>query len=307
MPLLPWEADRELKPDQVHAAVSEQFAELRPVRVEYLGSGWGNDAFLVNGEWVFRFSRQSDAVPWLEREIAVAPRVAAILKPFGLTTPRFGKLGKPGPHFPYAFTCHRLVPGVAGDALPKSDLDVDVLARTLGRALGALHVASIDAVDLPSESDGPKEWLARLRGDGPRVRAALPADLEQLCEPWIAGRVELPADYTGALRLLHNDLCPDHILVDERDGRPVGMIDFSDISLGDPVNDFVPFYCWLGGSFAERLLDHYAPALDRGFPARLAFQARVLSLVWLGETYLKDGESNLAKHVAWIRRAFDLA
>lgn len=288
----------------MHAVVDAQFVELRPVRARFLGSGWDNDAFLVNGAWVFRFPRRRDAVTGLQREIAAAPGIARILEPLGVTTPRPEKLGRPGQNFPYPFAGHRLVPGVAGDAVPLERLDLAPLAARLGDALSALHTGSLPGVALPAD---PPSWISEsLRKAVPEVRAALPADLRKCCEPWLEGRVPPPPPYTGPQRLLHNDLCPDHVLVDEPNGRLRGLIDFADIALGDPVSDLVVFYCWLGRPFVTQLLRHYTPSVDSGLWPRLEFHARALSLLWLGEARQQRAHAQLPKHVAWIRNAFEL-
>jgi aminoglycoside 2''-phosphotransferase len=42
--------------------------------------------------------------------------------------------------------------------------------------------------------------------------------------------------------LLHGDLWPDHILCDPRTRRPCGIIDFNDVTVGDPDFDLMPLY-----------------------------------------------------------------
>ena len=38
------------------------------------------------------------------------------------------------------------------------------------------------------------------------------------------------------------DLVRDHLLVDEHTGHLTGIIDFSDVALGDPAQDFLGFW-----------------------------------------------------------------
>src|SRR5687767_12197535 len=49
--------------------IEAQFPQLRPVEVSYLGEGYDSTAFDVNGEFVFRFPKQSDVEAQLFIEI----------------------------------------------------------------------------------------------------------------------------------------------------------------------------------------------------------------------------------------------
>ena len=44
-----------------------------------LANGWDNTACVVDGRWLFRFQRREIAVPGMRREIAILPRLAAML------------------------------------------------------------------------------------------------------------------------------------------------------------------------------------------------------------------------------------
>lgn len=53
-----WSAERTISCQQAIELLFEQFPQLDPVRVEEYGHGWDNTAFLVNGEYMFRFPRR---------------------------------------------------------------------------------------------------------------------------------------------------------------------------------------------------------------------------------------------------------
>jgi len=63
-----WTAEVEVTPQLAADLIREQFPDLGARRVTVLATGWDNTAFLVEGQWLFRFPR---------REIAVLPRLAA--------------------------------------------------------------------------------------------------------------------------------------------------------------------------------------------------------------------------------------
>ena len=72
-----------------------------------------------------------------------------------------------------------------------------------------------------------------------------------------------------------SDLCPDHLLVDKDCGHLVGLIDWTDTSLGDPALDIAFLAMWRGWDFTLATLTSYTPKIDSDFHGRLVFLARV--------------------------------
>ena len=73
--------------------------------------------------------------------------------------------------------------------------------------------------------------------------------------------------------LVHCDLGCEHILIGE-DGTTVnGLIDFEDVTIGDPTIDFVGIFVTYGMKAVERVRDGYGRrrALDEHFERRLNF------------------------------------
>ncbi len=82
----------------------------------------------------------------------------------------------------------------------------------------------------------------------------------------------------------------------------MGIIDWTDAALADPVLDFVVLVTWRGLEFAQEVRRSYALPLDEEFEQRLSFTARVQSLVYLAEA-IEQG-ADVAKHSRWMRNAF---
>jgi hypothetical protein len=67
-------------PDQlteIAGVIAEQFGELCPVTVTYLGEGYDSTAFDVNGRWVFRFPKRCD----VERQLLLESEILPLLAP----------------------------------------------------------------------------------------------------------------------------------------------------------------------------------------------------------------------------------
>jgi aminoglycoside phosphotransferase (APT) family kinase protein len=285
--------------------VREQFPELDASHVERLGEGWDNEAYVVDDEWIFRFPRHTEQVPWVEREIALMPVVSDALGPLA---PRFEKLGEPSEPFPYPFVGYRRIEGVGADTTELRDSAG--LARDIADAYTRIH--AIDPSLISRTPDGWEDeswhdWRAQDPEDIDDLREVLPPDLRDRADPFITGDVEPPALVVGK-RVVHNDICADHVLVDPATGRLTGLIDWADMMVGDPVLDFVGLIQVGRWDFVREVLSNYGGEIDDTFFERIVWAGRTLTLHWLVD--LMDGtdvDPTVVDrgHILWVIRAFE--
>lgn len=236
----------------------------------------------------------------LRRESAILDLVRPALAPeFAVPEPLL--FGRPGSAFPFPFVGHRCVLGITADhpGVPEHP----GLARQIATLLSRLHAVPIDAAggagaeieedDCQVWTDEAREVASGLRGIERAVDAAI---------DWLRRAPAIPPRYGGPSRLIHNDLCPDHVIVNPQTGEVVGVIDWTDTALGDPGLDFTFLVTWRGWKFTAGVLTHYALPLDAGFRQRLDYQTKVLSLKWLDQAI--QHEADVAKHIGWVRHAF---
>ena len=140
------------------------------------------------------------------------------------------RIGRPGSGYPWSWSvCPWLEGATAADEPPRHPF---VTARQLGAFLAALHA--------PAPPDAPANPY---RGVPLPDRAQATQDrIEQMSEAIDAPAVhrcwnELAATpgWTGPPLWLHGDLHPLNVLVHE--GRLSGVIDFGDVTAGDPATD----------------------------------------------------------------------
>ena len=298
----PWEPDRPLTLEQARAVIMACFPEIDAQGAIHLGSGWDFDAFLTTDGWVFRFPRRAECAEVFESEQRIHQLISSVL-PSSIAVPQVELMGQPALGFPYRFAGHRLIPGVDADAVG-TDVNPNI-AREIGTALGAIHsipeeiVMAAGVVEVRVDHEAEKQWFERGMKVVPALGGLDPTVDEAL--QWVSG-LSLPFDrFEGRLRFTHNDLSPDHVIVDSKTGKLAGIIDWSDAALGDPARDFVFLVTWRGWGFAEEVLRYYPHALDRDFRERLRFVARLMSLMWLTEAHERQGD--VAKHIAWVRNA----
>ena len=299
----PWSADRALDTRQVRSAIRSQFEDIPVAGMTWLGSGWDNDVFLVDDAWIFRFPRRRDVAERLDREMAAASLAREALADLAVQVPRIDRIGHPSKSFPYRFVGYRKVPGRPAPDLPDLAVSAPLLGSQIGRILSRLHrIPPERAADsgLKADEEGAREWHAEashiaedlLAREGQWIRS---------CLEWLEGDPRLPSRYEGPARFLHNDLCPDHVLMDS-EGRVSGLLDFGDAALGDPALDFFILPAWLGPAGTESALASYEIERDSNLEARIVFLARVTSLTWLHDAHLRAAD--VAKHREWVRRAF---
>ncbi|MGH3079208.1 MAG: phosphotransferase [Gaiellaceae bacterium] len=180
--------------------------------------GYDYEVVVVDDEWVFRFPRRPGVEETLEVEIALLPALAPALP---VAVPVFEHVSRDP-----LFVGYRVLRGA-----PLVDEDGDGVRAFLE----SLH--SFDSSALPVKRH---DWLEAYRDQC--------AEFERLVFPvldkdrrrqarGLFDEVETLGGFEPAL--VHADLGPAHLLV--RDGRLAGVIDWSDVRVGDPAID----YAWL--------------------------------------------------------------
>jgi aminoglycoside phosphotransferase (APT) family kinase protein len=139
-------------------------------------------------------------------------------------------MGEPSALYPWRWLIAPHIPGVSAGIV--TDLDIAVCAGQLGRFLKALHQeAPIEAPSNPFRG-GPlsdRDEVTRRRIAAVRERS----ERARLMELWAGS---LAAERYGRPPVwLHGDLHPGNLLV--VDGQVSGVIDFGDITAGDPATD----------------------------------------------------------------------
>jgi aminoglycoside phosphotransferase (APT) family kinase protein len=263
-----WSAEVDVDEDLARRLIGEQFPEVELASVRLLGEGWDNVVWLVDERWAFRFPRRAIAIPGVERELTVLPRLAPRL-PVGVPAPVFA--GRPALGYPWPFFGAELLPGIEAGEAALTDAARCRLAPALGAFLRALHAT--DLAGLPFDPNR--------RADMP-YRAAMTAgrfaELEQLglwrapaaARRLLAEAEALPPPNGGVVA--HGDLHFRHLLVDPT-GALTGVIDWGDVCRADPSIDLSLLWSFFPPEGRAALLDAYGSVLQQQL-----LRARVLAL-----------------------------
>lgn len=222
-------AELEITAGLVRLLLAAQHPDLAALAVEPLASGWDNALFRLGDGLVVRLPRRTLGASTLVNEQRWLPVLAPRLP---LPVPVPVRTGTPAPEagYPWPWSIAEFLPGAPASS--GAAFDPLLAARDLGGFFGALHVAAppdapanpFRGVPLASRGASFAQNLATLDGQ---------VDQDAVLAAWEAALAAAP--WPGAPVWLHGDPHPANILM--RDGRVSGVIDFGDITAGDPASD----------------------------------------------------------------------
>jgi len=225
-------AEVEVSADLVRRLLADQHPDLARFPVGFLANGWDNELYRVGDGLVARLPRRALGAQIIKHEQRWLPGLAPGLP---LPIPYPERTGVPACGYPYSWSVVPYLPGVP--AAQASFFDPVAAATAVGGFLGALHVpAPADApanpfrgVPLAERAGSFATNLALLTGQAGQDHA----DRDAVLCVWDAALAAPGND--GPPLWLHGDLHPANILVNN--GQVSGVIDFGDITAGDPAND----------------------------------------------------------------------
>jgi aminoglycoside phosphotransferase (APT) family kinase protein len=247
-----WDADVELSEELARRLIREQFAEVAADHLDLVGEGWDNVAYLVDGEWLFRFPRREIARTLLEHETRILPLLGPHVT---LPIPNPELVGRTD-DFPYPFAGYRYLAGTPACHLEWTDEQRSANARGVGCFLKSLHSVVVgDDASVWAPRDELRRSDLALRHSRNLGFIEEHADLlegfdsEHLRAKSLQLSQALP--YTGKECWVHGDLYPCHLLSDDQH-QICGVIDWGDVHLGDPALDLSVAFTFLPkGSRAE--------------------------------------------------------
>lgn len=226
--------------DLVRALLREQHPDLAELPLVLVGTGWDNRVWRVGGDLTVRLPVRAQAAPLIDHELRWLPTLVACLpKPDagGLSTSAPLRTGEPGRGYPFRWTIGPWLPGRTWAEVGVDD-PVAAAAR-LGRFLAAFHrPAPADAPLNPYRGVPLAERVPMLRDHlvtlVDRGRPLPPAIRGVQVLDRLRDLAATPR-WDGPPLWLHGDPHPMNLVVDG--GRLTGIIDFGDLTSGDPASD----------------------------------------------------------------------
>lgn len=213
----------------VGALLEEQHPDMAGLPLVAVGSGWDNDVFRMGDDLAVRLPRRTASAHLIRHEQRWLPELAVGLP---LPVPVPVRVGGPSDvlGYPWSWSVVPWFPGAPAEIEPPDDWAA--AAALLGQFLAALHrVAPPDAPLNPYRGVPLTARTERLLMGLDQLGDTVDAPL--VMEHWSA-LVDTPSWY-GPPLWLHGDLQPLNIVV--HSGRLAAVIDFGDMTAGDPASD----------------------------------------------------------------------
>ena len=211
----------------VQSLLTTQRPDLADSEVRPLANGWDNVSFRIGEELVARLPRRAIAARLIDNEARWLPHLGPRL-PITIPVPLF--VGDPDDFYPFRWA---LCPWIPGNPVGvPDDLDLLQAAVDLGGFLRALHRPApphapenpFRGIPLAARDEATRERIQLLKGS---------VDAAALLRAWETA-LTVP-DFSGNPMWLHGDLHPNNLLASG--GHVSGVIDFGDITSGDPATD----------------------------------------------------------------------
>lgn len=222
--------------------------------------GWDSAVLEVNGAWIFRFPLRPEVEAAHRREIALLPELAEALP---AAIPDLAFIWSGGPEYATPFIGYRRIGGVPlRRPLPAKTRSR--LAGQLAAFLAALHrFPTARAAALTGLADGAAAWRTESEAVytimRERVIPLLNADARVAATALFEHHLADETHFSFRPVVIHHDLGPEHILVDPQNRDLAGVIDWSDLIIGDPAIDLAALI-HLDQSFARAVMARYLEA-----------------------------------------------
>lgn len=269
-PAADWAIDEPL----VRALLRAQCPDLADLPLTFFAHGWDNELYLLGDGLIVRLPRRERSAPLMATEIEWVPKIADHLSVY---VPRAVFGGVPSDDFPYPWSVVPYFPGVRASEVARADR----LPAAMGLAdfFLTLHLPAP-----PGLPDNPVRGMSldqpRFHERAAKLIAAQPDHHAELTARWQAWST-VP-EWDGPDLWLHGDMHPLNLLLGS-DHRLAGVIDWGDLTSGDPACDLAG--AWLSfdaagrAKFAEQALA--SGVYDRYAWTRAKAWALHLSMVFL--------------------------
>lgn len=232
-------------------------------KYRYFLDAFGNDVVVINKELVFRFPRTEEKKKWLKYEIEFLKMLKGMVS---IPIPKYTYISKAKD-----FAGYKLIPGSllspkAFHSLSKKNQEL-VVDQIIG-FLNDFHSISITKFRMfhPTERSDFIEHEKKVeKALREKLLPKLPANEVKIIEQFYADSRpyfhEIPT-----ICPIHGDMYAFNTLYDKKTGK-IGIIDFSDIQIGDPACDFEVFYDY-GPEIAAMAYEKYTGPKDNNFLKR---------------------------------------
>jgi aminoglycoside phosphotransferase (APT) family kinase protein len=272
---------------------------LADFELRLVAEGWDNSVWRLGEDHAVRLPRRAIAAPLVENEQRVLPEVAQRLKGVDVRVPAPVVAGRPGAGYPWAWSVVPWIDGEAGLRVPRA-LRTG-WAPTLAQAVMAMHEPA--ALGFPANPYRGVPLSDRASAVAAR-RDALRDEhegIDTLASTWQSALDA--AEWEGPPLWIHGDLHPGNLVA--RGGTLTGIIDFGDVTAGDPAYDLAVAWLAFDAHGRDAFIGATRARYDAATWRRAHGWAVAVTLILLGNSddnpeYLELGRECLRELRDWV-------
>lgn len=221
---------------------------LSTLPLQHAAAGWDCDVWRLGADLAVRLPRRASSAPLIEHERRALAQVAAAIEATDVRVPLPLMVGRPDLGYPWSWS---IVPWFHGESAITTPRSARVAwGAPLASALGALHrKAPTDAPNNPFRGVplADRDSAITMRFASLRERGLPDAERLDQAEQFWHTAVETDP-WREAPVWIHGDVHPGNLIA--RDDQLVAIIDFGDVTSGDPAYDLAT--AWLTFDHAGR-------------------------------------------------------
>lgn len=215
--------------------IKEKHAELTIERYALNTEGQNNDAIVINDEYIFKFPKYLQSIEKLKKETVILDMLKRYIS---LDIPVFEFVNCNSPKVGQAYCGYKMIEGVSlrRDIFLKIH-NKEKIANQLAEFLKELHGIPLEVIDSRTvETVGDHSHWKKLYE---RIEENLFPFMRKSSQELITESFSsfLKANINFVPTLIHGDFGPSNILYDSNKEIISGIIDFNDVSIGDPAVD----------------------------------------------------------------------
>ncbi|MFZ7089279.1 aminoglycoside phosphotransferase family protein [Curtobacterium sp. RRHDQ10] len=234
-------ADIAVTEDLVRALLRDQHPDLAALPLRIVASGWDNVVLRLGDDLAVRVPRREVAAHLVDHEQRWLPVLGDLVRGT-VPVPTPVRIGVPTPEYPWHWS---VVPWFDGQPAIGTDAERPQVVDALAAFVIALHVpAPPDAPHNPVRG-GPLAGRADVVAE--RLASGAVPHADGVSAVWARALAAPP--YAGPPVWLHGDLHPHNLVVS--DGRLAAVVDFGDVTAGDPATDFATAWLTTNGREAR--------------------------------------------------------
>jgi aminoglycoside 2''-phosphotransferase len=234
--------------------IAKEFPEFTIHKIQKIGAGMDSVAYLINGDYIFRFPKRENVKTNLRKEINFLPHIKPLTN---ILVPDFEFIASN-----LSFVGYKKIEGAFLTNTLYQSLNTTqqtIIQKEMAHFITLIHAFDLSALALfgIEKMDFKDIYFDHFKDIKEYVYPHISDIEKEMIKRIFTNYLDDANNFNYTPTLLHNDLSYDHIIVDADKGNLVGIIDFGDMAIGDPDYDLMCMANDYGGVFLDQLLAFY--------------------------------------------------